>query len=227
MIVAIIFFSISIQISKNYAFFTQSNDLVEYKVNRGDSRTYEYTKFLDNRLDNPSLAELTVIDIDGESQVLTITSGTRFEITVTNVTNNEISGIRTINEVTYEEEMIDLFVIPMTSNMSLLAESFNGSTSFEVRGDQIIEQLNESSFYSDGVFYDLNRARTTIWDKTGWLSYQSIRVYDTEGVYYELEFRVSSLTNIRNSNEIIGFLLLGAILVIFLFLQFTSKKNKT
>ena len=221
----IIFFTISIQISKTYAFFTLLNDSLEYKVNSGDTRTYEYTKFLDNRLDNPSLTEFTVIDIDGKSQVLTITSGTRFEITVTNVTNNEIFGTRTINEVTYEEEMIAFFVRPMTNNMSLLAEFFNTSTSFEVRGDQIIEQLNESSFYSDGVFYDLNRARTSIWDKKGWLSFQSIRVYDPEGVYYEHEFRKSSRSFATNSNEIIGFLLLGVILIIFISLQFTSKKS--
>jgi len=181
-IISIVFFSITFQVNQTYSFFTLLNDQLEYKVNTGDSRTYEYIKFFDNRLDTPYQAQINVIDINGISQVFTIKDGSRFEITVTSVTNNEISGTRTIDEVTYEEEMIASFIRPMTNNMSLLAESFIGSTSFEVQGDQVIEQLNESSFYSEGVYYDLNRARTSIWEKSGWLNYQSIRVYDTEGV---------------------------------------------
>ena len=224
-IISIVFFSITTQVNQTYTFFTLLNDSLEYKVDTGDSRTYEYTKFFDNRLDNPYQAQINVIDIDGISQVFTIKNGSRFKITATTVTNNEITGTRTIDEVTYEEEMIASFIRPTTNNMSLLAESFIGSTSFEIHEDQVIEQLNESSFYSDGVYYDIYRARTSIWEKTGWLNYQCIRVYDREGVYFEVEFRKSSRSYIPNSNEITGFLLLGVILIIFLCLQFTSKKG--
>ena len=84
--------------------------------------------------------------------------------------------------------------------------------------------LVESSFNSEGIDYDLNRSRTSIWEKSGWVNYLLIRVYDAEMVYYEMEvINQSSQSGILKSNEITGVLILGFILIIFVYLQFISK----
>lgn len=203
------------------------DDPLEYKVNIGDSKTYKYSKFYDSRLTDPFKDQRSVINGYGRFQNYTIENGTNFKITVTDVTENYISGTRTINEkVTIEEDWIDLFIRPMTNNMSLLAKSFSESDNFKLQDNQIIEQVIESSFNSEGIFYDLNRSRTSIWEKTGWLSYLLIRVYDAENVYYEMEVvKQSSQVEILKSNVVTGIIVLSFILIILLYLHFISKRK--
>lgn len=202
------------------------DDPLEYKVDIGDFRTFEYTNFYDSRLPNPSKDMRNVRDVNGRFQNFTIKEGTIFKITIIEVSRNYISGIRTIDKVIIEENWIDLFIRPMTNNMSLLRESFNNSDSLKIQSNHIIEQVNESSFHSEGIHYNLNRSRTSIWEKTGWLSYVLIRVYDIETVYYEMEVtKQSSQGEFLHLNEISGLIILSFILIILVYLQLVSKRK--
>jgi hypothetical protein len=120
---------------------------------------------------------------------------------------------------------LSLFVRPMMNNLSLLAESFSDNASVRVQTNSLIERLIETSFYSQGIYYNLNRSRTSIWEKSGWVSYLMIRVYDTENLYYELEIEKQISQHGSKSNEITGCFLLALILIILGYLQFVSKRN--
>ncbi len=227
LILSIIIFPITLQLDHTCTFLIPLDDPLEYKVNIGGFKTYKYLKFYDSRLTDPFKDLRYVIDGYGRFQNYTIENGTNIKITVTDVTENNVSGTRTIDEkVTIKEEWMDLFIRPMTNNISLLAESFSESNSFEVKYNQIIEQVDESSFNSEGTEYNLNRSRTSIWEKSGWVNYLLIRVYDTENVYYEMEVvkQPSQGENLK-SNEITGILMLSFISIIFIYLQFVSKRK--
>lgn len=230
-IISIVLFPITFQLDQTYSFFGTPSDPVEYKVGIGDSHTYKYLKIYDRRLDDPYNAQFNVVDDDGRSRIFTVKNGSKFKITITNVSNDEIFGTRTIDRVTFEDKEMDLFVKPMTNNISLLAEYYNAEYSYytgrsiEIRDNQIIEEVIEFSFYVEGEYYDLNRNRTSIWEKDGWLNYMSLRVYDMESVYYEIEFtKESPQHTVLKSNEVAGIILFGVIFIILIYLQ-VSKKN--
>lgn len=208
----------------------QLNQELEYSVGIGDYQTYNYTKFYDSRLIDPYRDQGQGIDNNGSFANFTIENGTRIKITITNVTgNNFVSANRTIDDrVTVEEDWIDLFVRPMKNNITSLAESFSESNSFEIRNNHVFEQVNESPFISEGIFYNLNRSRISIWEKTGWISSLSIRVYDAETVYYEMEVikQPPQIDNSKSySNGTTGLIILGFILIFLLYLQLVVKKR--
>ncbi|UCG02912.1 MAG: hypothetical protein JSW11_02770 [Candidatus Heimdallarchaeota archaeon] len=224
-ILLIAIFSIVIQLDHPYTFSIPLNDPLGYKVNVGDFREFKYTKFYDSRLPDPSKDRRYARNVDGELQNFTIEEGVKLKITITDVGESYISGTRTIEDaVTIEEDWMDLFVRPMTDNISLLAKSFNESGNFKIQNNHIIEEVDEP--YSPEIYYDLNRSRTSIWEKTGWVSYFLIRVYDAETVYYELEVvEQPSHSEIVKSNEISGVFLLSIILIVVVYLQFASKRK--
>ena len=231
-IISIVLFPITFQLDQTYSFFGTPSDPVEYKVGIGDSHTYKYLNIYDRRLDDPYKSQIDVIAANGRSRTFTIENGSEFKITITNVTNDEIFGTRTIDEVTFEEQEMDMFIRPMTNNISLFAEyyigeySFYGDTSIEIIDNQIIEEIIEFSFYSEGEYNDLNRNITSIWEKTGWLNYMSLRVYDMESIYYEIEFiKQSPRSSVLKSNEMNGIILLGVILIVLVYLQVSKRKK--
>lgn len=233
LIISIVLFPLTFQLDQTYSFFGTPSDPVEYKVGIGDSHIYKYLNIYDSRLDDPYKSYFDVIASNGRSRTFTIENGSEFKITITNVTNDEIFGTRTIDKVTFEEKQIDLFIRPMTNNMSLFAGhyigeyTFYGGRTIEIRDNLIIEEVIEYSFYSEGEYYDLNRNTTSIWETTGWLNHLSIRIYDMESVYYEIEFtKQLPQRNVLKPNEVTGIILLGVIFIILVYLQFVSKRKK-
>ena len=231
-IISIVLFPITVQLDQIYSFFGTPSDPVEYKISIGDSHTYRYLNIYDSRLDDPYKSQFDVIAADGRSRTFMIENGSEFKITIINVTNDEIFGTRTIDEATFEEEEMYLFVRPMTSNISLFTEyyigeyTFYGGKTIEIRDNLIIEEVIEYSFYSEGEYYDLNRNTTSIWEKNGWLNHMSIRIYDMESVYYEIEFtRQFPQRNVLKSNEVTGIILLGVIFIILIFFHVSKRKK--
>lgn len=223
-ILTIAIFSIVIQLDHPYTFSILLDDPLIYKVSIGDIREFKYTKFYDSRLPNPTKELRYVRDVHGELQNFTIEEGVKLKITITDVGKNYVSGTRTIDEVTIEEEWMELFVRQMTDNISLLAKSLNESSNFKIQKNYLIEELEEP--FSPEIYDDLNHSRTSIWEKTGWINYFLIRVYDAETVYYELEVMEQPSNNeIVRFNEITGIFLLIIILIAFLYLHFVSKRN--
>ena len=212
----------------SFGVLVQSDHELEYTVGIGDYQTYIYTKFYDSRLIDPYREQNQVNYSNGSFANYTIENGTKIRITITNITGNDfILGNRTIDDrVTVEEDWIDLFVRPMTNNQSSLAESFSESDSFEFRNNLIFEEVTESPFISESILYNLNRTRTSIWERTGWINSFSIHVYDASTVYYEMEvIKQSPQIEHSKSNETIGIVMLGFILLMLLYLQFVAKRS--
>ncbi|MFX0209161.1 MAG: hypothetical protein ACFFDT_24470 [Candidatus Hodarchaeota archaeon] len=224
LIISLAIFPILLRVNHTHTILIPLDDPLEYKVNIGDSQTYEYIEFYDSRLYDPNKDLRYARDIYGKFRNFTIEKGVQFKITITGVGDEYISGTRTTNNVTIEEYGLDYFIRPMMDNLSLLAESFIGDASLRVQSDSLIERWVETSFYSQGIFYNLSRSRTSNWEKSGWVSYLLIRVYDTENLYYELE--VEKQISHNDSNLLSGYFILSFILILLGYLQFVSKRNK-
>lgn len=224
LIIYLAIFPILLRVNHTHTILLPLDDPLEYKVNIGDFQIYEYIEFYDSRLRDPNKELRYARDINGKFRNFTIEKGVQFKITVTGVGDDYISGTRTTNNVTIEEYGLDYFVRPMMNNLSLLTESIVGDANLRVQSDSLIERLVETPFYSQGIFYNFSRSRTSVWEKSGWVSYLLIRVYDTENLYYELE--VEKQISHYESNKFIGYFILSFILILLGYLQFVSKQNK-
>jgi hypothetical protein len=224
LIIFLAIFLILLRINQTHTILLPLDDPLEYKVSIGDSQIYEYIEFYDSRLRDSSKELIHARDVYGEFRNFTVEKGVQFKITITGVGDDYVSGTRTTNNVTIEEYGLNLFVRPMMDNLSLLTEYFVGNASLRVQSDFLIERLIETPFYSQGIFYNLTRSRTSIWEKSGWVNYLLIRVYDTENLYYELEVEKQIFQN--ESNNFTGYFILSFILILLGYLQFGYKRNE-
>ncbi|MFW9904516.1 MAG: hypothetical protein ACFFFH_09310 [Candidatus Thorarchaeota archaeon] len=224
LIIYLVIFLILLRISNTYTILLPLDDPLKYKVNIGDFQIYKYTEFYDSRLPDPNKDFRYVRDIYGKFRNFTIEKGVNFKIIITDVGEDYVSGTRTINNVTIKEYGLDLLVRPMMDNLSLLAESLVGDARLQAQSNTLIERLTETSFYSQGILYNLNRSRISIWEESGWLSYLFIQVYDIENLYYELE--IEKQVSQDASNELTGLILLSFNLILLGYLLFMSKRNK-
>ncbi|MFX0170740.1 MAG: hypothetical protein ACFE9L_02350 [Candidatus Hodarchaeota archaeon] len=206
---------------------------LEYNVKIGEKQIYHYAKFLDTRQQNPNHQLRTYNDTNGELVTVLVQKGTRVEYKIVGISEPEITLRITIDDqVTYEETTKNGIIIMQTGSRFRIENTFNENETIRIEGNYIIREINDSSFIGDdGIFYNLDLYRRSIWDiDSGWLLNQHTLVSDAESTYYETEYEVidfqarNSTTSIDNRLTRIGLLIIIIGLLSFIILY--PRKNQ-
>ncbi len=156
---------------------------LEYKVKMGETKTYEWKKYMN---DGKSESEMMTVDTeDGEVEVIT-KKGARWSLEVTAVNETGAYGKYTIEGATGRDvrslssDEIFRFVMPTTNNVTYWTEwvkeaNTNDGVAYSITEDLLVmERLSE-----DDPTYKL--AYTYNW-KTGWLVRLHYRYEEPEGL---------------------------------------------
>ncbi len=164
-------------------------DQLEWKVNVGDSQTYELTQYLDvDDTDGDGdihSTYLTILDENGHQVNITWKVGSKVKYTVTHLNDSGAYLKRTYDgKITGQEARTTLAVQKTIDNRTFWEEYTQGfstpTRNASVNGDLII--IEEDIFLAAETLHEVYKFN---W-RTGWLTYRSQKLYNSSMTMVEI-----------------------------------------
>ncbi len=193
-----------------------------YNVNKGDTKTYEYTAL-------SGIGEHSVSSIileNGSIETFNISVGFRYEVRVaekissTNVTTQQIVNVPHEGKLVSEKSKISLYLLEAFDNQSMAKKYvdyennyFNSNTvKLSLQSSNLVESINMTSKLGNQALY-LSSIYSWDW-QSGWLKYSQLKMTLGNGTLYVLQRTELVNGSIASSSLDLNFLVTIGILIV-------------